>query len=57
MVATLAAAAVLEAWSRALARLDYLRGRDTHVWDMVESAKDPALGPDRCDAGGGRRLA
>jgi glycosyltransferase involved in cell wall biosynthesis len=35
----------LELWSRVLARLDYVRGRERHVWDMVESAKDPALGP------------
>jgi hypothetical protein len=39
-------AVVLELWARLLARLDYLRGRETYVWDMVASAKDPALGPD-----------
>jgi biofilm PGA synthesis N-glycosyltransferase PgaC len=53
--ATLAAALTavgLEAWSRLRARVDYLRGKETHVWDMVASAKDPALGPDGLDARG-----
>lgn len=44
-------AIVLELWARSLARLDYLRGKETHVWDMVASAKDPALGPNRVGAG------
>jgi hypothetical protein len=39
------AAIVMEVWARLLARVDFLRGRETHVWDMVTSAKDPALGP------------
>jgi len=46
LLRTLAAIA-MEGWARLLARLDVLRGRETHVWDMVTSAKDPALGPHR----------
>jgi glycosyltransferase involved in cell wall biosynthesis len=46
LLRTLAAIA-MEVWARLLARLDFLRGRETHVWDMVTSAKDPALGPHR----------
>lgn len=41
-----ASAVGLEACARGLARWDYLRGREKHVWDMVASAKDPARGPD-----------
>lgn len=48
-----AVAVGLELGARALARLDYLRGRETHVWDMVTSAKHPALGPHRVGARGG----
>ena len=32
----------MEAGARVLARLDYLRGREKHVWDMVKSTKNPA---------------
>jgi len=37
-----AAAVGMEAWARVLARLDYLLGKENHVWAMVESAKAPA---------------
>jgi glycosyltransferase involved in cell wall biosynthesis len=37
-----AAAVGMEAWARMLARLDYLQGRENHVWAMVESTKAPA---------------
>ena len=40
-----AATIAMEAWARFGARLDYLRGKENHVWTMVESAKAPALGP------------
>ena len=36
----------MEACARLLARLDYVRGRENHVWQMVKSTKAPALGPD-----------
>jgi hypothetical protein len=32
----------MEAWARLLARLDYLQGKENHVWAMVESTKAPA---------------
>ena len=47
-----AAGVTMELLARGLARLDFLRRRETHVWDMVKSAKDPALGPDRVGARG-----
>ena len=37
-----AAAVGMEAWARLLARVDYLLGRENHVWAMVESTKAPA---------------
>jgi glycosyltransferase involved in cell wall biosynthesis len=37
-----AAAVGMEAWARVLARLDYLQGKENHVWAMVESTKAPA---------------
>ena len=37
-----AAAVGMEAWARLLARLDYLQGKENHVWAMVESTKAPA---------------
>jgi biofilm PGA synthesis N-glycosyltransferase PgaC len=37
-----AATVGMEAWARVLARLDYLRGKENHVWAMVESTKAPA---------------
>jgi hypothetical protein len=33
----------METYARTLARLDYLRGRENHVWEMVTSTKGPAL--------------
>ena len=51
-----AGAVGMEAWARLMARLDYLRGRENHVWAMVESAKAPALDADWVDAGGGELL-
>jgi biofilm PGA synthesis N-glycosyltransferase PgaC len=50
------ATVVLEACARSMARLDYLRGREKHVWDMVTSTKDPALGPDGSGARNGKLL-
>jgi poly-beta-1,6-N-acetyl-D-glucosamine synthase len=50
-VALGAAAAGLEIWSRARAHIDVARGREKHVWEMVTSAKDPALGPNGVGAG------
>jgi len=39
-------AVAMEAWARAKARIDYMQGRENHVWDMVESTKAPALDAD-----------
>jgi len=46
-----AGAVGMEAGARALARLDYLRGRENHVWDMVKSTKAPGLDADRVRPG------
>ncbi len=43
----------MEACARLLARLDYVRGRENHVWQMVKSTKAPALGADGLGPGGG----
>lgn len=48
-----ASTVTMEVWSRLLARYDYVRGRENRVWGMVESAKAPALGPNRLGAGDG----
>ncbi|MDQ4067927.1 MAG: glycosyltransferase family 2 protein [Actinomycetota bacterium] len=40
------AAVAMEAWARLLARVDYLQGKENHVWAMVESTKAPAAGAD-----------
>lgn len=45
-------AVAMEAWARALARFDYMQGRENHVWDMVESTKAPALDADGLLTGG-----
>lgn len=37
-----ASAVGMEAWARLLARLDYIQGKENHVWAMVESTKAPA---------------
>ncbi len=50
------AAVGMELWARLLARWDYLRGREQHVWDMVASTKDPARGANGLGAGDGERL-
>lgn len=39
-----AGAVGMEAWARFLARLDYLQGKENHVWAMVQSTKAPAAG-------------
>jgi hypothetical protein len=46
-----AGAVAMEAGARLLARLDYLRGRENHVWDMVKSTKAPAALAHRMVAG------
>ena len=46
-------AVAMEAWARAMARLDYMQGRENHVWDMVESTKAPALDADGVLIGSG----
>jgi len=44
-------AVAMEALARARARLDYMQGRENHVWDMVESTKAPAVDADELLAG------
>jgi hypothetical protein len=51
-----AGAVAMEAYARARARLDYMQGRENHVWDMVASTKAPALDADGLLAGGGELL-
>ena len=41
-----ASAVGMEAWARLLARLDYVRGKENHVWAMVQSTKAPAAHTD-----------
>jgi hypothetical protein len=41
-----ARAVAMEAWARVRARADYVRGRENHVWEMVQSTKAPALDAD-----------
>jgi biofilm PGA synthesis N-glycosyltransferase PgaC len=52
-----AGAVAMEAWARFRARGDYLRGRENHVWEMVESTKAPALDADGLHPGDGELLA
>jgi glycosyltransferase involved in cell wall biosynthesis len=52
-----AAAIGLEACARVLAHCDDVRRKDAHVWKMVESAKDPGVGPDGVDVGRGELVA
>jgi biofilm PGA synthesis N-glycosyltransferase PgaC len=47
-----AATVGMEAGARVLARLDYLRGRENHVWDMVTSTKAAGLDADGVRPGG-----
>ena len=41
-----AGAVAMEAFARFRARGDYLRGRENHVWEMVQSTKAPAIDAD-----------
>lgn len=52
-----AGAVAMEAWARLWARADYMRGRENHVWQMVESTKAPALHPDGVRPGHGQLVA
>jgi len=45
------ATVAMEMYARTLARADYLRGRENHVWEMVTSTKGPALVADGLGAG------
>jgi hypothetical protein len=56
-VAWTVGAVAMEAYARSLARLDYLRGRENHVWEMVKSTKAPALDAHGLGAGDGELLA
>ncbi|HUR23981.1 MAG TPA: glycosyltransferase family 2 protein [Acidimicrobiales bacterium] len=56
-IAWTAGAVGMEAGARLLARLDYLRGRENHVWDMVKSTKAPGLDADRVHPGRGQLVA
>ncbi len=47
----------IEGWARTLARVDYLRGKENHVWDMVASTKDLAPDVPAAGAGNGRVVA
>ncbi|MGH9278309.1 MAG: glycosyltransferase [Acidimicrobiales bacterium] len=51
-----AGTAAMEAWARLRARADYLRGKENHVWEMVESTKAPALDADGLHPGHGELL-
>lgn len=51
-----AATVAMEACARGMARLDYLRGREKHVWEMVKSTKNPALDAHRVGARNGQHL-
>ncbi len=50
-VAWTAGTIAMEAYARARARVDYLRGRENHVWEMVTSTKAPAAHQHRVGAG------
>ena len=52
-----AGAVAMEAGARLMARLDYMRGRENHVWDMVKSTKAPALDADGLRPRGGQLVA
>lgn len=49
-----AAAIAMEVGARLLARSDYLRGRENHVWNMVQSTKAPGLDAHGVLAGDGQ---
>jgi hypothetical protein len=48
---------MLEASARALARVDYLLGKEAHVWKVVESAKAPTGGTNGLVPGRVERVA
>ncbi|MFN2607051.1 MAG: glycosyltransferase family 2 protein [Acidimicrobiales bacterium] len=50
-VAWTVATVAMEACARTLARADYVRGRENHVWEMVTSTKGPTLVADGLGAG------
>ncbi|MDQ4132299.1 MAG: glycosyltransferase [Actinomycetota bacterium] len=50
-IAWTAGTIAMEAYARARARVDYLRGRENHVWEMVTSTKAPAAHQHRMGAG------
>ncbi|HVL28443.1 MAG TPA: glycosyltransferase [Acidimicrobiales bacterium] len=52
-----AGAVAMEAFARFRARADYVRGRENHVWEMVQSTKAPALDADGLHPGGGELVA
>lgn len=52
-----AGAVAVEAWARMWARADYMRGRENHVWQMVESTKAPAIHADGVHPGGSQLVA
>jgi len=52
-----ARAVAMEAWARFRARADYVRGRENHVWEMVQSTKAPALDADGVRPHHGQLLA
>jgi hypothetical protein len=52
-----AGAVAMEAWARLRARGDYLRGRENHVWEMVQSTKAPAIDADGVHPCDGELLA
>ena len=47
----------MEAWARMRARADFVRGRENHVWEMVQSTKAPAIDADRVHPGHGELVA
>lgn len=52
-----AATVAMEACARSMARIDYVRGREKHVWDMVTSTKNPTLGADGAVPRNGQHVA
>jgi glycosyltransferase involved in cell wall biosynthesis len=52
-----ASAVAMEAWARMRARADFVKGRENHVWEMVQSTKAPALDADGLHPGDGELLA
>jgi hypothetical protein len=52
-----AATVAMEACARTMARLDYVRGREKYVWDMVKSTKNPALGANGLRPRNGKHVA